>query len=318
MEIRLDPITQQPTVLAELRANRPHFGKSKPVHPPLSQHRISQADSATNPFAPGNEHITGPEVWADSDNPERQPNDPDWKVRVIPNKYPISKHHEVVIFSPHQKNDLAAMSLKQAERVIRAFIVRGKELEKHGQPFLFCNHGPAAGASVSHPHAQILTFPTLPPTTRLEADVLAAHYKKNGNCAHCQLVEQEERVGQRMVWQNENYVLFCPEASGWPYALTIMPKIHQASFTAVKDQQVADFALALRMAISLYKKALANPSYNFWIHSAKGHFYHWHLDIIPRVKVFGGVEAGAGILVNDMKSPEDAAKEFRQTLKKLK
>jgi len=315
MDIRIDPITQQPVILATSRVKRPHFGKSKPTHPPIDNKRT---ESSVNPFAPGNEHITGPEVWADSDNENRKSNDPDWKVRVIPNKYPIAKHHEVIIYSQHPRFDFPALSLKQATRIVKAFIARGKEMQKHGQPFLFCNHGVEAGASIEQPHAQVLAFPALPPAIKTEVDVLQKHYNLHGNCAYCQLIEHEEKVGKRLIWQNDSFILMTPEASGWPYAIALMPKIHQAAYTALKDRQVLDFTQALRIMISLYNHVLINPSYNFWVHSTKDSFYHWHLDMIPRLKIAGGVEVGAGIIVNDRISPEDAAKKFRLALKEIK
>ena len=318
MEIRIDPITDQPSLQATSRSNRPHFGKSPPVHPPLDQHRTGAGLAAQNPFQPGNEHMTGPEVWADSDVADRKPNESNWKVRVVPNKYPITEHHEVIILSPDSKRDFAQISSKQAKRVIEAFVSRSQHMDRHGQSFLFCNHGVGAGASISHPHAQILAFPTIPPNIEQEIQALKQAYDKTGNCLQCQLVDHEEKLKTRVVWQNDHFLVVCPEAIGWPYALSIIPKIHQATFGSLKQEHIADFAQALQLAIMLYRNVLQNPSYNFWVHSAKGHFYHWHLDLIPRTKMLAGVELGAGIMVNDRISPEDAAKQFSLALKDIK
>jgi UDPglucose--hexose-1-phosphate uridylyltransferase len=318
MEVRIDPITDQASLQATARSQRPHFGKSRPVHPPLDQHRSSAEFINANPFLPGNEHITGPESWADSDIPNRKANHPNWKVRVIPNKYPITDYHEVVILSPDPKRDFAQISLKQAQRVINAFVSRSQFMDQHGQSFLYCNHGLAAGASISHPHAQIVAFPTVPPAVRQEIDSLKQAYDKTGNCLQCQLVDHEEKLKTRVVWQNNHFLILCPEAAGWPYAISIIPKIHQSHLGSLKVEYHADFARALQLAIKLYRVVLHNPSYNFWVHSAKGHFYHWHLDLIPRTKTLAGVELGAGIMVNDRISPEDAAKQFRLALKSMK
>lgn len=315
MEIRIDPITDKPSLQATSRSQRPHFGKSRPVHPPLDKHRISQDTIKLNPFYPGNEHMTGPESWADSDDASRKPNQPNWKVRVVPNKYPITEHHEVIILSPDPRRDLAQISYKQAQRVIAAFVNRSQHMEQYGQSFLFCNSGDSAGASISHPHAQIMAFPAVPPAIRTEVQALKQAYEKTGNCLHCQMAANEERLKTRVVWQNDHFLLISPEASGWPYALSILPKIHQPSLASLKANQHADLAKTLQIALKLYREVLKNPPYNFWTHSAKGHFYHWHLDLIPRTKMLAGVELGAGIMVNDRISPEDAAKQFRQALK---
>lgn len=317
MKIRIDPISGQPTLLATARSKRPHFSKKSHAAHQRKRGNNSKVENI-NPFAPGNEHITGPEVWADSDNPSRQPDAPDWKVRVVRNKYPITPQHEVIILSPHPKKDFSDLSLRQVRRIMMAFVQRSRAMESHGQSFLFGNHGPESGATVSHPHAQIMAFPTLPPVVHKEAIELQKLYEAEGDCLFCRMLTHEESIAARYVWSNDNYTILTPESSGWPHALTLMPKIHQASFSSVKDDQIADLAEAMQLLIKLYDTVLDKPAYNYWIHSAKGHFYHWHLDIVPRQKILAGVELGAGIMVNDRISPENAAKEFRLALKKIR
>lgn len=311
MEVRIDPITGQPSLLVTHRSSRPKFVKSR-------KGKRGQDALSENPFAPGNEHITGPEVWADSDNPDRKPDQPDWKVRVIPNKYPIVPHHEVIIYSPRPHQDLPDMSFRQAQRVINAFIQRTSALKPHGQVFLFGNHGSASGASIAHHHAQIMALPTLAPAVKEEVNALKQHFDKKGSCQYCQLIEKEEKIGQRIVWQNESYVIYCPEAHGWPYAMSLMPKIHQASLASVKNEQVAQLTEAFRQMLLALNNSLSKPAYNFWLHSTKGHLYHWHIDIIPRIKKLGAVELGAGLAINDRISPEDAAKHLRLSLNSKK
>jgi UDPglucose--hexose-1-phosphate uridylyltransferase len=316
MDIRIDPITNQPVIMATRRSQRPHFGKTQPAHAPLDAHRM--VDRKLNPFAPGNEHLTGPEVYADSDNMHRLANQPDWKVRVVRNKYPIVEHHEVIVLSPDAKKDISQVSHKQAHRIVRAFVQRSKAMEKHGYAFLFCNHGAAAGASIDHPHAQVMALPALSPIVRREIDALKAAYDTKGQCLHCRLVESELRIAKRLVWQNDDFVIICPESSGWPYALSVYPKIHQASLAAIKEEQSASLAQAIQTAVGLYNQVLKQPAYNYWAHGITRHFYHWHLDFVPRTKVLAGVELGAGIMVNDRLHPEAAAKEFRLALKDMK
>ncbi len=314
MSLRLDPITNHPVILAIKRAHRPHFGAGKPIHPATDKR--PQVGKKQNPFAPGNEAVTGDEILAISANPDRLPNKPDWQVRVIPNKFPITDHHEVVVISPDPHKDLDRLSLKQTERVIQAYLQRTKSLESKGNVLIFCNHGPQAGASISHPHAQIIVFPAIPPTVQAEVDAVQAYYQKHGDCQYCQLIAQETKLKNRLVWQNEEFILICPEASGWPYQLQLLPKTHQPAFGSLKAHQLAPLAQALHVMVSLYNQVLAKPPYNYWIHSVKGHFFHWHIDMIPRTKTMAGVELGAGLMVNDHITPEDAAAEFRAKLRK--
>jgi UDPglucose--hexose-1-phosphate uridylyltransferase len=313
MDLRIDPITDEPILFATKRASRPHFGAGKPVHPPIDKHR-TKVPKKVDPFAVGNEAITGQELWAAGPE-DRQPNTPGWQVRVIPNKFPITDHHEVVILSPDPTQDLDRMSRKQVERIIQAYLVRTKAHEPKGNVLVFCNHGPQAGASISHPHAQIIVFPAVPPATQAEVDAVGQYYKKHGDCLYCRMINKELKLGKRLVWQNEEFVLVCPEGSGWPYELLLLPKTHQPSFSSLKPQQATALAQALQTMVGLYNQVLQKPPYNYWIHSVKGHFFHWHLEMIPRSKTLAGVELGGGLMVNDRATPEDAAAQFRAALK---
>lgn len=314
MDLRIDPITGEPILFATKRAQRPHFGAGKPVHPPIDKARPHVAKKI-DPFAPGNESNTGAEFWADAEDPNRLPNTGGWRVRVVPNKFPITDHHEVVILSPKNNIDLDRMSRKQVERIISAYLARTKDLEPKGNVLVFCNHGPQAGASIAHPHAQIIVFPAIPPMVQDEVNAVGAYYKKHGNCIYCHMIDQEIRRKNRLVWQNDEFALICPEGSGWPYELALYPKMHQASFSSLKPQQASALAESLQVMVGLYNTILKDPPYNYWIHSVKGHFFHWHIEMVPRTKTLAGVELGAGLMVNDRATPEDAAAQFREVLK---
>lgn len=317
MDLRLDPVTGEPILFATKRANRPHFGAGKPVHPPIDKGR-PVVPKKIDPFGVGNEEGTGAELHVEGADDQRKPNTPGWKVRVIPNKFPITDHHEVVILSTSPSQDMDKMSRKQVERIINAFLVRTKALESKGNVLVFGNHGPQAGASIAHPHAQIIVFPAIPPQTKEEVDAIGAFYKKHGNCMYCHILDKELKTKNRVVWQNEEFVLICPEGSGWPYELQLLPKTHQPSFGSLKPAQAAALAQAMQVMIGLYNAVLKEPPYNYWIHSVKGHFFHWHMEMVPRTKTLAGVELGGGLMVNDRAVPEDAASQFRQALAAIK
>jgi UDPglucose--hexose-1-phosphate uridylyltransferase len=316
MDLRLDPITGEPILFATKRAARPHFGAGKPVHPAIDKARV-KVPKKIDPFAPGNEETTGKELWVAGPE-DRLPNTPGWQVRVIPNKFPITDDHEVVILSPDANKDLDRMSRKQVERIVQAYLERTKVHEPKGNVLVFCNHGPQAGASIAHPHAQIIVFPAVPPTTQSEVDAVGHYYKKHGNCLYCHILEIELKFKKRVVWQNEEFVLLCPEGSGWPYELLLLPRTHQPSFGSLKPAQATALAQSLQVMVSLYNTALKQPPYNYWIHSVKGHFFHWHVEMVPRTKTLAGVELGGGLMVNDRATPEDAAAQFRAALASIK
>jgi UDPglucose--hexose-1-phosphate uridylyltransferase len=312
MEIRLNPITREPIIIATKRAARPHFGAGRSVHPPLDKSRPKVAKKV-DPFASGNEQSTGKELWAIG--PEnRRPNASGWQVRIIPNKFPITNHHEVVIYSPHSTKDLDRLSRRHVQLIIDGYLQRTKAHEPKGNVLIFCNHGPQAGATITHPHAQIIVFPTEPPQIQREVEAAEAYFAKQGNCVYCHQLDNEIRLKKRVVWQNDEFVLLCPEGSGWPYELLLMPKTHQPNFGNLRAPQAAALAEALQLMVRLYNRVLEKPDYNYWIHSVKGRFFHWHVEMVPRTKTLAGVELGGGIMVNDRITPEDAAAQFRAAL----
>jgi UDPglucose--hexose-1-phosphate uridylyltransferase len=318
MELRLNSITGEPVLFATNRVKRPHYGRSSIAQKTTAMLEGERPATAGDPFAPGQEALTGPELWAISDDPNRTIDDPSWKVRVIKNRYPILPIHEVIILSPHARHDIGQMSHVQAERIVQAFLVRAKEHQKSGYVYLFCNHGPDAGTSLTHPHAQLIVFPTIPPVVQEKMTIVQRYFDQHGTCLYCDLLVKEQKHRRRLVWENEEYALICPESSGWPFQLLLMPKIHQGAFTQLKELQIKPFAQALQVMNRLYANVLDRPSYNFWIHSARGSFFHWHLEMIPRQKILAGIELGGGIMVNDRILPEDAAAVFRAALKSLK
>lgn len=306
MDIVFDPITKKPGLLAVHRKVRPYFGKG------------ARSKGQVDPFAPGNEELTGREVYSWSSVVGHKADEATWRVRVVPNKYPIGPAHEVVIHSPHASRDFDRLGRGQVEQVVEAYLTRYEALSDQGEVFIFCNHGTAAGASISHPHSQIMAFPVLPPVVEEEVRVVKEHYDKKGDCLYCQLLNRELELGKRVVWQSETFALLTVEG-GWPYELLLLPKVHQSSFAGLgrkgEDRQirVRDMAEALRVMVRLYR-ALGIEDYNYWIHSVRRRFFHWHLEMVPRDKKLAGVELGAGLMVNDVVSAVDAAKVMRGLL----
>ena len=81
--------------------------------------------------------------------------------------------------------------------------------------------------------------------------------------------------------------------------------------------EYANLALVLQNTIARMNKVLQEPPYNFIIHNSPLHgyhdvqYYHWHIEIIPKLTKVAGFEWGTGFYINPT-PPEDAAKFLRE------
>lgn len=264
----------------------------------------------------------------------------DWFVAVIPNKYPAfyptdfcplpqpyGPHavmegagvHEVIYFKPHQRH-IAEMTNEEVALIARAYrdryvVLRDEACVEYVS--LIHNHGPKSGASIFHPHSQILAIPVIPPDVARSFAGSERYYEKHHTCVHCTIISFERSDGARIIFENERFVAFAPYASHASFELRIFPKEHQSRFETITDEAIADFGEALRTTLCKLARGLKNPSYNFFIHTvpvkAGSSFdhYHWHLEILPKTSIWGGFEFGTGIEISTIR-PEDAAKFLRE------
>lgn len=264
---------------------------------------------------------------------------PNWEVQVVPNKYPAvshsnvcptpislgpyrimhgAGHHELVITRDHDLN-FAELRGRSAGLVFRAFkerylILRDDPCVEYLS--IFHNWGPSAGASVYHPHYQMIGVPVLPPdvshSLRGSANYFAAHKK----CVHCDVLQWEKKYKKRIVYENEHAIAFMPFASRVPFEVRIFPKDHLPYFEDTDDAHMSRIVHALQAVLGRISKKLNDADYNFFIHTApmkakkKYAHYHWHIEIIPKITVSAGFELGTGVDINVV-DPEEAAKFLR-------
>jgi len=233
------------------------------------------------PFCPGNEKMTPPEV---SRIGSGDPNTPGWKVRVVPNKFPITDMHEVIIHSPDHEKDLEDLPTEQVKLVFEAYRNRYQAHSPHGNVLIFQNHGKQAGASLSHPHSQLVVIPY---QINLEAITLEPQ--------------------NNQVLENTHFVVFCPDFSQWPYEVWIGPKKRGTLFSQISDEEIFDLAKILQDILVRLCKKFPDLQYNFYIYHTKD----WFLRIIPRLVYRAGFELGTGLSVNIV-DPEEVAKELRE------
>lgn len=262
-----------------------------------------------------------------------------WWLEVVPNKYPafqarakcpsVRAHgpysmtdgvgfHEVVV-TRHHTRSFAAMSSEEAAIVIRAYRQRYIALKDEDcveYISIFHNHGHDAGASITHPHSQIIAIPVIPSDIRRSLAGSAAYYRKHRRCVHCVMVAFERSDGRRIIYENGDFIVFCPYISRQAFEVRIFPKRHQPEFEGIDDDQTLAVADALRAALAKLSAGLGDPAYNFFIHTApavggkRNQHYHWHIEIMPKTAIRAGFEIGTGIEISTT-SPEAAAKLLR-------
>jgi len=224
------------------------------------------------------------------------------------------------------------MSIDEVSSVIEVFQNRYAQLKDEKcikYILLFHNHGELAGASISHPHSQLIALPIIPPDVARSLSGSERFFKKNRKCVHCAMIAQERREKKRIVFENKYFISVAPYASRVSYEIRIFPKRHESYFEDMLQTKRSAFAEALIDSLARISKVLGNPNFNFFIHTSpinsinknskieknKKDFYHWHLEILPRTSKWAGVELGTGIEVTAI-SPEEAAEKLRKSIRK--
>jgi UDPglucose--hexose-1-phosphate uridylyltransferase len=327
-ELRQDRTTGTWVIAAPQRARRPH------MHAPAGRPPQLARFDPSCPFCPGNEAQL-PGIIAET----KAAGVPGWSVRVVPNKFPAvlmrqdakalndADHrarpgrgaHEVIIESPWHDADLAGMTAGELATIAAVYRARSRALLAQDgieTAILFHNHGRGAGASLAHTHAQIVALDFVPPRVAAVNDWGKRYYGEHGRCALCDELASELKIGKRIVDENGQFVVLVPFAAEHPFELWIVPKRHQASFTALGDDELPAFAALLGRSLARLKAVLDDPPYNFAIDSAPKResaapHLHWRLRIAPEVAIWGGFELGAGLPINPS-SPEDDAQRLRE------
>jgi len=329
-ELRKDPITREWVIIAVERARRP------------SDFVIASSDQGGSsdgcPFCPGNEALTPPEIMAFRD-PSSQKNAPGWWVRVTPNKFPalaiegsLNKighgmydsmngvgAHEVIIETSQHDADPARLATRQVEDILWAYRQRYLDLKKDPRLkfiLIFRNHGKVAGASLAHPHSQLIATPMIPRDLAEELEGVRRYEQYRDRCVYCDIIRQEVEEGTRVVADNGQFLSFEPYASKYPFETWIIPHRHAPSFAYISPQEQSGFAAILKETLLRIRMRLGNPPYNYTLHTApcendQSGMYHWHLEIFPRLTVAAGFEMGTGIYIN-VTPPEQAAEYLRE------
>jgi UDPglucose--hexose-1-phosphate uridylyltransferase len=318
LELRRDPFTGRQVWFVPSRIGRPSdWVRTAPS--------AAARDAQDCPFCPGHEDQTPPEIWALRDDPD----DPaSWQIRVIPNKYPLSEAHELIIETPQHGLDLADLSEGHLALVIEAYKRRFEARAREGRwrtIALFKNHGRGAGATRVHPHAQLVGLPFVPPLLRAELSRAWQVHRRRGRCLYCETLEHELQGQERIVDRNEHFVAWSPYAARMSLECWLLPRRHRADFLEISPHEMRALAQLLGRTLKRLKAVLPERAYayNFYLHTLplsaahvhpqQAESYHWHFEIVPRLGRLAGLEWGTGLYVNPV-FPEEAARLLRDAL----
>jgi len=327
-ELRKDPITGRWVIISTDRQKRPN------------DFRLERAASLGRehcPFCPGREAMTPPEVLSYRQNGSGA-NAPGWDLRVVPNKFPALQvegtldregegmfdrmngigAHEVIIETPDHDRPLAAMSEPEIERVLWAYRERILDLKKDFRLrhiLVFKNHGYAAGATLDHPHSQLIALPVVPDFLREEIDGARRHFEVKERCVFCDIVQQEVKDGRRLIAENADVIALAPYAPRFAFETWLLPKRHGARFEETPRHVSESLARLLKAVLQRLDRALESPPFNLVVHTAPftedvTDVFHWHVEIMPKLTRVAGFEWGTGFYINPT-SPEEAAKVLR-------
>jgi UDPglucose--hexose-1-phosphate uridylyltransferase len=340
-ELRHDPLSKRWVIIANERSRRPEdFVDVGDVH----------VAGGFCPFCPGSEDKTPGEIAAIRPA-GLPPNGPGWEVRVIPNKYPALSiegtldrqgvglydrmrgvgAHEVVIESPRHELHIGDMEPGVVENVLALCQDRMRDLGRDPRfkyVLLFKNHGAGAGATLSHPHLQLIATPVTPRAISVELDSAREHFHLKERCIFCDMLEQELQARERVVTLDEHFAVLAPYGSRFPFELMILPRRHNHAFIDESRLTLAALGRTLIETLARLKSVLRDPPYNFVLHSApntetlvrRRHYwdtlpfdFHWHIEILPRLTRVAGFEWGTGFYINPT-APEEAAAYLRDAV----
>ena len=327
-ELRKDPVTGRWVIISTDRQKRPND---------FSLARAAILGREHCPFCPGHEAMTPREVLSYRQN-GGAPNTPGWDVRVVPNKFPALQvegtldrdgdgmfdrmsgigAHEVIIETPDHDRPLALQSEVEIQRVLRAARERMLDLKRDFRLksiVVFKNHGAAAGATLEHPHSQLIALPIVPDFVREEIEGARRHFAVKERCVFCDIVHQERRDERRVIQENADAIAIAPYAPRFAFETWVLPKRHGARFEEAPRPVYESLARMIKTVLMRVNRVLEAPPYNLVIHSAPfseetTDFYHWHVELMPKLTQTAGFESGTGFYINPT-SPEEAADVLR-------
>lgn len=312
-ELRKDYILDRWVIISQGRQLRPKQFSEQPI----------KKEEGVCVFCPGNESLATKELgritkngtwlmrWFDNKFPALVEQDCGFEIKTDNRFYTFSKpcgDHEIVVETNEHSKQLWELDVGQICALFKVFKDRISQLSKKkyvSYVNVFKNHGPSGGTSLVHSHSQIMATSFVPSVVMEK--VFAS--RKFVECPYCQIIESEKNSFRRC-FENNSWIAFTPYASRFNYEIWVFPKKHARNLEELDYLDSFDSLADIMKKVLLKLKEL-NCSYNFCLHySPAGHDLHFHIEILPRIAIWGGFELGTNAVINSV-SPEDAAKFYR-------
>ena len=338
-ELRFDPVSKDWVLIATGRARRPETFRAELRNGERKHWEDAQKkcpfDELSDQECPTYALFQGREVELPKGSicvPNK------WTTIALPNKYPAftprssfttkligpyqsadgAGFHEVIVTKDHTK-DIPQFSTEQVRELIDVYHARYESLKDEdfvNHISIFKNKGPKAGATIAHPHSQLIAIPITDHDVVGSLEGSLKYFEQTNKCIHCTMLEWDRKDKQRIVYENDRFVVVCPFASRVAFETRIYPKKHLAYFERTSEGERQDLADALLAAMKKLYKGLKDPDYNYFLHTApadRGNYdhYHWHWEILPKTSTWAGFELGSGIEISTIE-PEKAAEFLRK------
>ncbi|MFC1782942.1 galactose-1-phosphate uridylyltransferase [Planctomycetota bacterium] len=328
-EYRYNLITNQWVILAPRRGGRPSdFSR-------CSKRSLPDYDEDC-PFCPGHEQMTPPETFAVRPTDTKADN-PGWSVRVVPNKYPALSDqtdipsvgggvnsrpgrglHEVIIESPIHNRSFDQHEFEHVLLVCRTLRERYRIHQENPLVRLvsvFYNQGRTSGASLAHPHFQLIGQSVIPPRLTAQLKHCRDYYEQYDKTVFDEVIDSELAAGNRIIAAPHDFVALCPFASEVPFEVYLLPRVSQNHFGMITDDMLGDFVQLLQRITNRLSKGLGDPDYNLVFHTAPADGddypgFRWYVQLYPRLNVPGGFELTTGVYINTV-SAESATQFYR-------
>jgi UDPglucose--hexose-1-phosphate uridylyltransferase len=305
-EIRFDPIYRHTVVLAPERSKRPK-----------DDFNTSIEKSSKCPFCPGNEDQTPPQNYSNGDNVKN------WTIRSFPNKYPAFKHsdknnifgiQDVIVESDKHDVNMGDYSLKHFKELLKVYLWYYQVLKKNDKIkyiLVFKNHGQMAGATLEHPHSQVVGLSFVPRNIKEAVRRLEKYYNKHNKCYYCSIID-----GAKTLFENNSFISISPKDARFSYESWILPKNHQSHFEHITDDQLIDLAEIFSIQIKKMNSILDKPAFNIVLNNGlydetNSNCFHWNIQLFPRISLPAGFEFATGMFINQA-PPEHVFLEFKK------
>ena len=306
-ELRINPLNGKKIIFCPDRMKRPRDIKIVPV----------KEKKKFCPFCPGNEDKTPPEIFRLGEKK--------WKTRVFKNAFPIVKpefgsvhndfyvlsafgYHEIVVESPNHHSDFR--NIEHIRNTIITYIERFKDLSKRKHIkyiSIFKNHGDASGASLRHPHSQIMAIDFIPNEIKIELK----------HIEEMKRILSVESKSERLIMKTKRFVVFAPFFSESPYEVWIVPKKKMRNISYFTKSDISDVSKTISTLMKAMKSLIGDFSYNLVVKQVLKDDYHMRIMIRPRLEISAGFEIDTDAVVNTA-IPEKVAELIRKKLRAQK